>query len=242
MPQKFENGQKTPRPDAVNRKPQWFRVLIVLGQPADTRRMNGFQWRAKPWLAVQVLGALVMVHASLLFLFADARREQQLLALAGLFFSMGLMGLAVSLAARRWLGSGAVAWSSGVKFFGGLALVAIAPADQRQLSVMAAMVLLVAGVTHLAGALRLRREEQRYRPFLLSGIVNLAISSLALIFDDPGTSLSLCALVAVATFGSGLALFHYGRLLRRMASTSDSLMEQIRNTPRVPIRHSKARI
>jgi uncharacterized membrane protein HdeD (DUF308 family) len=202
--------------------------------------MKSFKERARTWLAVQVLGALVMVHAGLLFLFEDASQQEQRMALAVLFFSLGVTGLVVSLLARRWLGSGTVAWSSAVKFFGGLALLAFAPADQRALAMMAAMVLLVAGLTHLNGVRKLRREEQRFRPFLLSGAVNLVVSAFVLMGDLPSSPFSLCAVVAVATFGTGLVLFHYGRLLRRMLQAGNSLMEQIRDTQPLAVPGQKA--
>ncbi|MCW5966256.1 MAG: hypothetical protein KIT83_19620 [Bryobacterales bacterium] len=196
----------------------------------------------RPWIAVQVLGALVMVHASALLYFMGHEEATQVAVLGWVFLSLGLMGLAVSMLARTWLGSSPVAWSSAATFFGSLALLAFASHHHRAVTLLVALVVLTNGLTHVAGSFRLRREEQRYRPFLASGAVNIVISALVVLQADRAPGFSIPVLVAGATFTTGLTLFHYGRLLRRMATTNLSAMERIKNTPRVLIRRSKARI
>lgn len=206
------------------------------------QKMEPLAIKTRPWIAVQVLGVLVMFHASALLYFMGHDESTQVVMLGWIFLSLGLMGLAVSMLARKWLGSSTVAWSSAVKFFGSLALLAFAAEQHRAVTLLVALVVLTNGLTHLAGSFRLRREEQRHRPFLASGVVNITISALVMLQAERAPGFSIPVLVAGATFTTGLTLFHYGRLLRRMASTNFSLMERIRNTPRVPIRHSKARI
>ncbi len=196
----------------------------------------------RPWIAVQILGVLVMLHATTLLYFIGHEEATQVVTMGWVFLSLGLMGLFVSAMARRWLGSTTVAWSSAVKFFGSLALLAFVPQAHRGTILLVALVVMTNGLTHLVGAFRLRREEQRYRPFLASGAVNIALSAIVMLQAERSPGLPLPALVAGATFTTGLTLFHYGRILRKMATTSYSVIEQIKNTPRVPVRHSKARI
>ncbi|MCU0226909.1 MAG: hypothetical protein MUF01_04665 [Bryobacterales bacterium] len=196
----------------------------------------------KPWLAVQALGVLMMLHAGGLLLLVgdDPSRNRELL--GWMFLSMGLFGVVVSYGARRWLGSPAIGWSGAIAFFASLILLALAPSGNLALSLTVSLAVLALGLAHWAGAIRLRRDEQRYRPYVCSGTVNILVSVMVMQTSEYPSAYTLSALVAGSTFTSGLTLIHYGRLLRRLATTGASMMNQLENTAVSHIRHSKARI
>lgn len=221
-----------PAPNSVTHRPE----------SADRTSVTMISLRAKPWMALQGLGVLMMLHAAglLLWMGDDAAANRE--ALGWAFLSLGILGFLVSAAARSWLGCSAIAWSSGMTLFGSLALLALAPPEQRVVSLAVALVVLGIGLTHWAGALRLRRQEQRYRPYLCSGAVNIAVAAVVMLQVHANTGYPVCALVAGATFTSGLTLYHYGRLLRRLASTGASMMDLLHKAVVPRVRHSKARL
>lgn len=197
---------------------------------------------AKPWLAVQALGVVMMLHAAVIFALVGDDPVLNREILGWMFLSIGICGLLVSFSARRWLGSPTIGWSGGVVFFGSVFLLTVAPPGNLVLSLAVALVVFCVGLTHWAGAVRLRREEQRYRPYVCSGAVNIFVSLLVLQNSETPSTFTLCALVAGATFTSGITLYHYGRLLRRLATTGASMMVQVQQAAVTRVRHSKVRI
>lgn len=209
---------------------------------ADKPHVKAPRLLTKPWIAVQVLGVLMMLHAAALLALMGEDATGNLQLLGWVFLSLGVWGFGISLAARTWMGWPTIAWSSGISFFGSLALLSFSAPQQRDVAFLVAMVVLGSGLTHWAGALRLHRQEERYRPYVCSGAANIVIAAIVMLSSGSAEGFPVCSLVAGATFTSGLTLYHYGRLLRRLASTGASMMDLLERAVVPRVRHGKARL